>query len=838
MDLGLYLINFELGTLNFELGFKTLDLGLGTWDFVSMLHTGWIFDVYPTPQGLTIWIIDPAGRSLNFSYPFQPSFFLHGTDRVLKNAVHWIERQHIPVRFDVAEKREFYTNDWVSVVSVRTANPLDYNPLVQALLRQSSVPDQKARRSSDDDFSEVEIYNCDIPLPQLFFYESELFPLAKVELEAGVDPAAFPGAPPPILGFELLDSPRECDYSLPPLRVLQLKLENCSYNPAHGGRKNLVALMDDREIVLEGDRLITHLNKLVERADPHLVLTDWGDSYILPQLYRLARQERTPLKLDRKGEQPARVQKERSYFSYGRIVHIDAIHTLRGRWHIDRRNSFIAHESGLEGLFELARLSKIPVQRLARLSTGTCISSMQVEVALRDNHLIPYRKHVAEDFKDGLELLTIDKGGLTYAPVLGFHDQVAELDFASMYPTLMRDYNLSPETINCPCCPDAPRVPETGYRVCQRRRGLVPKALDLILEKRRLYKQRKRAALTRVDFEINDRKQTALKWVLVTCFGYLGYKNARFGRIEAHESTTAYGREILLIAKEVAERAGYHMLHALTDALWVQKPGATTEDFEQLAGHITEQTRIPIALEGVYRWVAFLPSRRDARVSVPNRYFGLFESGELKVRGIELRRSDTPMFIKQFQARALELWSPCRSRRECDARVPEILKEVETRLADLRGGQMAPEDLAISLRISRDPLEYRVASLTAIVSQELAARGVSLSPGERIQCIITDADAALPCDRAKALAHLDGTVTYDQEKYEEFLFKAAESLLIHFGWTFDKLKKHFAQRALPQGGRRIPSGNNRSLFPIPVPYSKEMLLEFSPREKQTAKIAK
>jgi DNA polymerase II len=800
-----------------------------------MLHTGWIFDVYPTPRGLTIWIIDLSGRSLNFFYPFQPSFFLHGTERTLKNAVQWIERQHIPVQCEVVQKREFYTNDWISVVSVRTLNPLHYTPLVQALLRQSSVPGEGPRKFPSTDFREVEIYNCDIPLPQLFFYESELFPLAKVQLEAVMDSAADEGAPPRILGFELLDSPRECDYPLPPLRVLQLKLENCSHNPAHGGRKNLVTLMDDREIVLEGDRLITHLNKLVERADPHLVLTDWGDSYILPRLYRLARQERTPLKLDRKGELPAHIQKERSYFSYGRIVHVDAIHTLRGRWHIDRRNSFIAHESGLEGLFELARLSKIPVQRLARLSTGTCISSMQVEVALRENYLIPYRKHVAEDFKDGLELLTIDKGGLTYAPVLGFHDQVAELDFASMYPTLMRDYNLSPETINCACCPDAPRVPETGYRMCQQRRGLVPRALDLILEKRRLYKQKKRAALTRADFEINDRKQTALKWVLVTCFGYLGYKNARFGRIEAHESTTAYGREILLLAKEVAERAGYHMLHALTDALWVHKAGATAEDFEELAGQISRQTRIPIALEGVYRWIAFAPSRRDTRVSVPNRYFGLFESGELKVRGLELRRSDTPMFIKQFQARALEVWSPCRSREECWRRVPEILKEVETRVAELRSGQMAPEELAITLRISRDPLDYKVASLTAIVSQELAARGVSLSPGERIQCIITDADAVLPCDRAKALAHLDGTVTYDQEKYEEFLFKAAESLLIHFGWTFDKLKKRFAREAPPERNRRIPSGNSGALIPTSLPDSKEILFEFGLREKQTAK---
>ena len=70
-------------------------------------------------------------------------------------------------------------------------------------------------------------------------------------------------------------------------------------------------------------------------------------------------------------------------------------------------------------------------------------------------------------------------------------------------------------------------------------------------------------------------RQTALKWMLVTCFGYLGYKNARFGRIEAHEAVTAHGRDKLLTAKEISEAAGYTVLHGLTDCLWLKKTGET-----------------------------------------------------------------------------------------------------------------------------------------------------------------------------------------------------------------------------------------------------------------------
>ena len=129
-------------------------------------------------------------------------------------------------------------------------------------------------------------------------------------------------------------------------------------------------------------------------------------------------------------------------------------------WNGDLENSFIIKECGLEGLIELSRLSKIPVQRMARTSTGTCISAMQVERAIKDGYLVPLRKSQVEDFKTAEELLTIDKGGLTYRPIPGFYEELAEIDFASMYPTLMAKFNLSPETVNCRCCPDIPKVPE------------------------------------------------------------------------------------------------------------------------------------------------------------------------------------------------------------------------------------------------------------------------------------------------------------------------------------------------------------------------------------------
>ena len=65
---------------------------------------------------------------------------------------------------------------------------------------------------------------------------------------------------------------------------------------------------------------------------------------------------------------------------------------------------------------------------------------------------------------------------------------MGELDFVSEFPSIMAHFNISPETVNCPCCPEAPRVPELGYRVCQRHRGITSRVVERLIRKRQEYK--------------------------------------------------------------------------------------------------------------------------------------------------------------------------------------------------------------------------------------------------------------------------------------------------------------------------------------------------------------
>jgi DNA polymerase elongation subunit (family B) len=183
--------------------------------------------------------------------------------------------------------------------------------------------------------------------------------------------------------------------------------------------------------------------------------------------------------------------KGRSFFSYGTVYYKDPQQPLYGRLRLDPGNSFIyegsgglvtaegpgpdepgggdprsefdfLHEvspgevfgpvdirAGMNGLIEIARLTKIPVQKTSSTSPGTGISSMQLDQAYRDDLLIPWRKQEPEAFKSAMHLLESDRGGFIYEPSTGFHTRVGEIDFASMYPNIMERHNISPETVLC-----------------------------------------------------------------------------------------------------------------------------------------------------------------------------------------------------------------------------------------------------------------------------------------------------------------------------------------------------------------------------------------------------
>jgi DNA polymerase-2 len=328
-------------------------------------------------------------------------------------------------------------------------------------------------------------------------------------------------------------------------------------------------------------------------------------------------------------------------------------------------------------------------------------------------------------------------------------------------------------------------VPELGLHIDREKPGLVPRTLRPLLEKRVALK----TALLEMPAYDPRRKRyqayaAAHKWLLVTCFGYLGYKNARFGRIEAYEAVTAYGREALLRAKEAAEDLGFTVLHMYVDGLWVRKDRAVqVEDFQPLLDEILARTGLPISLDGVYKWVAFLPSRSDARVLVANRYFGAFKSGKLKLRGIEIRRHDTPPLIKKTQLEIIERMVVADSQNLRDV-LPWVTQLLRRKLVRIHRGRIPLDDLLVTQKLSREVDTYRVPSPVARAVLQLAGEGKSIRPGQYVRFIYTFGD---PGVHAWDLAVPLNPAAVDVGRYRTLLIRAAHTVLQPLGVTEQEL---------------------------------------------------
>ena len=717
---------------------------------------GWLFDVYPLGDGMRLWLIDQAGRAHALYDRFAPCFYVRGPQAELRQVCQMLRRLRAPVELARCRRRDLFLDREVEVLQVAVGVPARFERIFRQVAQFRP---------------HLTYYNADIPLPQRYVLARRIFPLAYCALEQRAGR---------VLHIEALDSPWEVDYRLPPLRVMTLRLDGEPRNPARGHRGDLLVEVEGRCYTFprrQGRQLLLGVKHLLERFDPDLLLSAYGDNFILPRLLELSRHFRVPLPLNREPAQPVRQVRAHSYFSYGRVIFRDQQHLLRGRWHLDRQNAFLGDDYGLDGTLEIARLSGLPVQTVNRVSTGTGISAMQVATALRRGVLVPWQKRQPEALKRATDLLLADKGGLVYNPIMGLHEHVAELDFSAMYPSIMVHFNISPETVGGHCCPGA-RVPELGTHICRHRQGLIPETLAPLLEKRMRYK-----ALIRQlppddpRREVYRRRYSAHKWLLVTCFGYLGYKNARFGRIEAHEAVNAYGREVLLRTKELVEARGFRVLHLYVDGLWIHKPGARRRpDYEALLEEIRAVTGLQISLEGVYRWVAFLPSRTDPRVSVANRYFGAFDDGRVKVRGIELRRHDTPPFIKETQRGVLAILARAPDAAGFRAALPAAVAYARRRLEQLRRGQVPPQELLVTHRMSRPPQEYKVRTAVVRAAAQLQRAGVALRPGERLSFVyVPGPQKVIPWEQVQP------PLAYDREVYTDLLLRALESLFAPVG---------------------------------------------------------
>lgn len=298
----------------------------------------------------------------------------------------------------------------------------------------------------------------------------------------------------------------------------------------------------------------------------------------------------------------------------------------------------------IKGLLEWSYISKTPLHEIAYSTIGKALTTNEAWVALKKKIIIQNIVPRLEKLRKLEDIMRADKGGLFIFPKPGCYEDVYQIDFKSMYPSLIIKYNISAETVDA--CDD---IKTELHSICLKEKGIVPEALEWLVKRKEELKK------------IDEERAEAIKWILVASFGYLGYRNSRFGKIEAYEMVTYFARKTLRKTVEIAESLGIKVLHGIIDSLIVKG------DVLKLIEAVEKETGLKLDYKK-FKWVIFTVTRNDT--PYPTRYIGNKDDGEIIAKG--LVRSNMPNIVKSYLNDSLEILSKTKDCNEVKASVKKI----------------------------------------------------------------------------------------------------------------------------------------------------------------------
>ena len=206
----------------------------------------------------------------------------------------------------------------------------------------------------------------------------------------------------------------------------------------------------------------------------------------------------------------------------------------------------------------------------------------------------------------------------------------------------------------------------------------------------------------------------------------------------------------------------------------------------RLSRMISNHIGIRMDVEGHYKWIVFLPSKNTG-VGALNRYYGLFDNGEIKVRGVELRQKSSPLFLKNMQNDMLKVFSKANNAKEfldLISNAVDVIQDYAIRIINM---EVEQKDIMITTCVSRDIPDYKVNTLVKSALFQLRDSGIQPEPGQSVRYVVRDENSRKPRERVCIAEMLDSNDKVDVDFYLRQIAQYGESILVPFGFTLEKL---------------------------------------------------
>ncbi len=430
-------------------------------------------------------------------------------------------------------------------------------------------------------------------------------------------------------------------------------------------------------------------------------------------------------------------------------------------------------------LLVITRVAKMPIDDASRLSVSNWIRSMMYFEHRRKNALIPRREDLEDKEKAIISESVIKgkkyKGGTVVEPKSGVYFDVAVLDFASLYPSLIKLYNLSYETVRCShkeCVSNI--IHGTEHWACTKHRGLTSNIIGSLRDVRVDYYKplSKEPSLNAEEKELAKVVSQALKVILNASYGVMGAEIYPLYYLPAADATAALGRYSINKTIEKCKETNIDVIYGDTDSLFLRNP--SKEKVQYISEWAEKDLGIELDLEKTYRYVAFSERKKN--------YLGVLEDGSVDVKGLTGKKSHTPEFIRNTFFSIIDILSKVRNEGDFDQARGEIKIFLREKYLALKNKEIPVEELSFNIVMSKSPKAYTKTRPQHVKAAEMMMnQGHDMKAGDIISFVKTTGITGV---KPVSLANVQ---EIDTKKYEEYMRSTFDQLLGSIGYEFDEI---------------------------------------------------
>lgn len=391
-------------------------------------------------------------------------------------------------------------------------------------------------------------------------------------------------------------------------------------------------------------------------------------------------------------------------------------------------------------IWAISRISRLTMEDASRLKVGAWIRSFLFNEHRKRGYIIPRPEEILAVKGQTTTKALIKgkkyKGAIVVEPVSGIHFKVVVVDFQSLYPSIIKFHNIGYVTVNCkhPECFDN-KVEGTTHHICKKVQAMESVLVGALKDLRVIvYKGKPKEKNSDGSYKYSEDlrawysviEQTD-KVIMNASYGVFGFDGFDLYCPPVAESIAAIARFDTTNVIDQSKALDITVLYGDTDSTFLKQP--TKEQLDALIKWALDNLNMDLAVDKKYRYVCLSNRKKN--------YFGVFENGEVDVKGLTGKKKHTPKIFKETFNQIKKILADVNKEEDFPIAKQQIKKTIKKTYNTIKRREWTNlSDLSFTMGLNKD-IEGYIKTLPQHVqaAKQLRDAGYDIKNGETIEFV-------------------------------------------------------------------------------------------------------